>query len=262
MDTLPVSELIFVNIVRNFKYVSLSDENSSIIVSSTDDESLTSEPAWAVICCNGRKFYRFVTYTVSSHYENTAILTNTNLYNLNACSLALSKPPLDPKLILYDRTRQFSPKYAHSAKVALIQSYADIENSAIDLCLKNYFNTSRYLHTSDIICIDISSYCPELLYSKWNLSYVYFKIDSLEGPPFEDTDVTCGYFINTEYTTLHLVSPTSCFIPTVLVDCTNTDISLDTLSESLFNVLPDGFDELKNEIERMITPFLLIEPSS
>lgn len=262
MDTLSVSESIFVDIVRNLKYVNISDENSSIIVSATDDESLTSEPGWAVISCNGRKFYRFVAYTVSSHYENTVILTNSNLYNLNVCSLALTKPQLDSKLILYDRSRRFSPKYAHNAKVSFIQSYVDVENSAIDLCLKNYFSTSRYLHTDDIICIDISSYSPELLYSKWNLSYAYFKIDSIEGPPFEDSDVTCGYLINTEYTTLHLVSPTSCFVPSVLADCSNTGICLDTLSESLYNVLPDGFGEVESEIQKMIAPFLLLQPSS
>lgn len=262
MDTLSVSESVFADIVRNEKYVDFSDENASIIVSATDDESLTSEPGWAVVSCNGRKFYRFVVYTVCSDHENTVILTNTNLYNLNVSSSALTKPSLDSKLILCDRFRQFSPKYAHTAKVALIQPYVDVENSAIDLCLKNYFNTSRYLHPADIICIDVSFYSPELLYSKWNLSYLYFKIDSIEGPPFEDSDATCGYLINTEFTSLHLVSPTSCFVPSVHIDSCNTSICLDTLSKSLYNVLPDGLGEVGSELQKIIAPFLLLEPNS
>lgn len=261
MDTVSISEPLFVNLVRNVKYAQIIDENSSIIVSATDDESLTSEAGWAVVCCNGRKFYRFVTYTVSQHFQNTIILTNTNLYNLNVCSVALTKPPQHEKLILSDRSRKFSPKYALSAKICSLQN-ADVENSAVDLCLKNYFSTSRYLHAADIICIDVSLYSPELLYSKWNLRYVYFKIDLIEGPPFDDCDVTCGYFINTEYTTVHLVSPTSCYVPILLADCNNTDIGLNELEESMYSIVPDGFDELENEIQKMVAPFLQLEPCS
>ncbi len=264
MKIVALKESTFVNLLRSLHQPRINDENATVVFCSNDRTRIRSnENEWLVLSCKSRKFYRRVIYASNfSSPTPNLVLTNTNLYNLNVSSSSPTMPEINQNVLIHDRPKEFAPKYAARAKIALIESGENVENSKIDLCLKNYFATSKYLHAGDIVCVDLQIHAPEIFYSKPDLQNIYFKICSVDGGEYDNTEINFGYFINSEYTTVHLVSSVECFVPSIRSECSHEDVKVDEISQVLYDVIPGGFRDVNQELEKMILPFLLLESAS
>lgn len=263
METLALQETLFLNILQNLLQISTVDENSYCIICRSQNDTNT-KTDWAEITVNDNKFYRPITYTVgkcTADTTDTIILTNTNLYNLNVASSYLTKPKINQNVLVQDILHDFKPKYARYAEIGIIKSYEKVNDFQIDTCLKNYFTISRYLHYGDVLTIDMNKYAAEIVCSGQNITQnLYFRINLIKGPADDDGGSNCGYFINSKYTTVHQTTSVQCFLPTIGVECNNMNVSVRNIQNVVYNIIPDGFQNITKEIERMILPFLFIQP--
>lgn len=256
MEIITLVESTFLNTFQSLRSASNIDENSCFI-SCSKQGNFTSQ-GWILVSVNSRKFYRPVVPFPCNVYSHTFVLTNTNLYNLNECGASRTKPDMSQKIVLLDESAKFSSKFAHNMTIAAVEPYEKVETCVVDACLKNYFQTPRYLCREDLICLDVLQYAPQLV-SEFKYSPVlYFKVDTIEGPMYEVTNVTCGYLVDCKHTTVHQVLSTQCYLPAVTLEC-SASVSIDEIQAYLYPMIPNGFNEISVEIENAILPFLLVD---
>lgn len=265
MKALILGELLFQSIARSVDTTVIPDENVCILFHSEKAEQFENANCeWVSVSTQSNPktfFYRQIISISNDNCTNNPILTHLNLYNLNACSSSTLKPKLDNTLIVHDILDKFLPKHATNARLAMLDSYHKISVTLIDNCLKNYFLKSRYLHEGDLVCIEISQYVPEAIFEDFTVeNRIYFKVESVEGPPYLNNKdgFIYGYIINTNYTTVHQVNSTQCYIPTCDFECINSFESIENIGNELHPVIPNGMDSIYEKLEEIILPFLTI----
>lgn len=258
MQKLILSESTFLDVFRLARNVANIDENSHIIVCSSHADVCSQ--SWFLLTVNLHKFYRPVHF-ICNLMSDTLVFTHTNLFNLNEGSSFLTKHNTNEDIIVLDKFAKFVPKYANSIALAAVEP-CEVGTYIIDKCLRNYFQIPRYVCHKDLICLNMREYVPDVFFTNSKIpSKLYFKVDAIDGPVYDITDATCGYFVNCEYTTVNQIRSTQCYRPCISLDC-SVQASIDEIQAYLYPVIPDGLTDTALKIEEMILPFLSLNADS
>lgn len=267
MKTLILQESQFHQLLSSNSIEKVYDENIYMLRRTNSTKDFENDDfRWILVTIKtqstSHKCYRKIKY-ISNQEKDDVLFTNVNFYNLNRTSSSICKLEENFDIALQNLSYEFAPKYATNAKIAVVNSYRKTDVSIIDICLKNYFLESKYLHSGDLFCVNILKYVPEIVYNDLKNSQItiYFKVESIEGPsyPTYENEVTYGYLVNNKHTTVYQVSSTQCFIPSCEFDHCDVLESIENFEHRLYSIIPDGINEIYERLEELIFPFLRIK---